>query len=362
MDFGNIHKFLSYTFITVLTLIFLFCLGDFITLKVIGKNVSPFVGLNDPKGRVIKPYVMFGGAPHASIEIFGGEQLNELGYRGPFPEKTKKADEFRIFLLGSSAVMLGSPSLSSLLQDIFKNAGHENVKIYNFGSISSETGQSLARILYEMYDLKPDLIVMYEGGNDIMDRFLVDPRPGYPYNFVVYEKNPLLVSNHIEDYPLFSLMAMKSVIFRFKAKNFIKKNILKINQLRKEVGFGSEQWKNTIVESYLTNTQKAKVLSEAIGSGYLAIFQPLLCTKEIFTEQEKNYLQTDTKNYCLEMIHKMRQEIKDLQSNNFPILDYSEVFDQRNDQIFEDYIHIVDDANKIIAQKMYEDIQSINRE
>ena len=49
------------------------------------------------------------------------------------------------------------------------------MEVYNFGAASSGSGQGLARILYEVVDLDPNLIIMYNGANDFEHPFFGDP-------------------------------------------------------------------------------------------------------------------------------------------------------------------------------------------
>ena len=344
-------------FISIILFLALFIIAEAITSRIKENDKFSFDGFNSPQTRKIKPYVMFGGAPNGTVQLIPNERLNALGYRGELPEKLKKLGEYRIFILGGSTVMLGAPALPQLLQNIFNKNGFTSVKVFNFGSISSETGQSLARILYEIYDYQPNFIVMYEGGNDIMDRFLFDPRPGYPYNFIVYEKNPLLAANNYSEYPILSLIALKSVFARSIAQEAIMKDILKLDKLQKEVSFNSENWKMDVINSYFKNIQKGEVLSKSLGAGFLGIFQPLLCTKKHFTAEEKKHLSEKSEQYCIDMVKRFRKEIINLQNNDNSIIDYSDMFDESRDWIYIDYIHFRNsNINSMIAERLYKDI------
>ena len=152
-----------------------------------------------------RPYVMFSGEPAA-------RGLNELGYPGAAPSIDKAPDEYRIFFLGGSTVVAGDPPLSDLVQRRFERQGLRKVRIYNFGVVSSVSSMELAKILFEIADLHPDMVVMYNGGNDLLHVFAWDPRPGYPFNFVVYENNLLL--HEVGDYPGLALLAHESAILR----------------------------------------------------------------------------------------------------------------------------------------------------
>lgn len=349
---GSIDRILGRIALFCIFVVSLFLIAEAIFSRISGK-VDVY---NDPQTKVIKPYVMFGGVPYGNV-VGWKEPLNGLGYRGPLPENDKSPGEYRIFVLGGSTVMAGTPPIPELLEDIFHLNGHKNVRVFNFGCMSSGSGQSLARILYEVYDLQPDLIIMYEGGNDIMDRyFFGDPRPGYPYNFVVYEKNPLLMANNTTQ-SLFSLLALRSAIVRAVALDFISKRTLQIEQLRKSTGFGSEEWKSKIVQSYIGNIKKGAKLSAAVDAKFMAVFQPMLCTKRSLAGEEKAYLTKEAQDYCLEMVHRVRKEMNEHQSLGLPVRDYSALFDANEEKVFGDYIHFENSSySQAVAGRMYQDI------
>lgn len=156
-----------------------------------------------------EPYTMFKGKRNS--KILPEESLNELGYRGSAPSATKGINEYRIIILGGSTVFAGEPPITTLLQQQFEANGLSNIRIYNFGVVSSVSSQELARILFETVDLKPDLIAMYNGANDIWQNHLYDPRPGYPFNFIAYELNPLLESD-VRSYPAITLFFMEAIL------------------------------------------------------------------------------------------------------------------------------------------------------
>jgi len=153
--------------------------------------------------RYPKPYVMFGGKPNANL-------YNQMCYRGDFPVSPKPADEYRVFMLGGSTVLNGSSPLPALLENKFSQHGLSYVKVYNFGVVASVSNMEIARIVIEISELQPDLIIMYNGGNDIIMPWYYEPRPGYPCNFIAYEANPILESD-VNKYPNLPLSYMEAI-------------------------------------------------------------------------------------------------------------------------------------------------------
>ncbi|MEO1994087.1 MAG: hypothetical protein ABGZ17_02295 [Planctomycetaceae bacterium] len=114
-----------------------------------------------------------------------------MGYRGAAPFPNEEADEFRICFLGGSTVVNGTPPIGELVANLFAERNYPRVRVYNFGGVSSVSPMELVKIVTEISSYRPDMIVMYNDGNDFLTPFSRDPRPGYPFNFLVCENHQL---------------------------------------------------------------------------------------------------------------------------------------------------------------------------
>ena len=122
--------------------------------------------LGEDIGRFPKPYVMFGGQPNGRSA--GGAQ-------------TKAPDEVRVIVVGGSAVLHGSApdqTIPGHLATLLRPAGFHRTTVYNFGSLSYVSGQELALLLHTVVDYQPEVVVVYDGGNDLYLPYVADPRPG----------------------------------------------------------------------------------------------------------------------------------------------------------------------------------------
>lgn len=311
--------------------------------------VSPIDQLfGKPELFVPKPYVMYGGKPNY-------EKLNELGYVEEAPLKDKPTDEFSIFLLGGSTVYAGNPTISKLLENTFHNNGHTNVKCYNWGIPASTSGMELARIVYEIYDYKPDLVVMYNGGNDLMINLWADPRPGFPFNYFIYENNPLLEKD-VAQYPMVNLLLYESKLLRHLFPAYFIKVFTNYNQTRKNVSWGEEKWKDEIIRTYINNVTKADKISKSFNSDFIVFFQPLVYFKDILTSQEKQIIaKTGLQPYITEMRSKLFDQM-DPNKDSLNMIDLSNMFDTYSKQIFIDDIHTLQTSKTIIAQELFKQL------
>lgn len=281
------------------------------------------------------PYIMFKGSP----EDF---RYNNLGYRGPVPLK-EKDDTFRIFVLGGSSVAVGRPPFSEELEKIFHKEGYEKIRVFNFGAVSSMFGQDVARILYEVVDFHPNLIVIYGGFNDLNHLWYADPRPGYPYNFFVYEKSfPLNLK--------FSLWGLlyKIPLLRLYFNDFLFNQATDIDKLRKQVGHGSEDWKKQTADAAWNYINKAKKLSSAYDFHLLVVFQAVFYGKK--TRHLNEDLHPNSENWNQLFHYFLNSPLRDPEISFF---DRSGLFDDISEHVFVDEVHIKQEYRINVAQELF---------
>ncbi len=100
---------------------------------------------------------------------------NALGYRGPEVAIPKPAGDFRIVALGGSTTYGISTSwedaypaqLQNLLRDEY---GYTNVEVVNAGLSGYNSWDILANFEFRVSELEPDMIIFYEGINDVPSR------------------------------------------------------------------------------------------------------------------------------------------------------------------------------------------------
>lgn len=306
-----------------------------------------------------RPYMMFGGTPGAEFEYEDAagklqtERLNSLGYRGPEPVMPKPAGEYRIFVLGGSTVFLGDPPIPASLEAALQQAGLPQVRVYNFGVISSVSSMELAQIVFEVSELAPDLIVMYNGGNDILGPYRHDPRPGYPFNFLVYENNPLVESN-VRSYPALALLAYGSNLARYFFPDYFLARFSSFEEMRARADYGSERWREEIAGTYVNNLVKGDQVAQAFGADFIAFAQPLLYFKPSPAPEEADLAGNEARrDHCNDVRQRIRDRIeRDGLNRTVKIVDLSAIYDDTAEWVFTDSIHIRQEAQPVIVQAM----------
>jgi lysophospholipase L1-like esterase len=114
------------------------------------------------------PYVSYVASPD-----FDGH--NRLGYRGADIEIPKPDGIFRIVSLGGSTTYSSSTSWEDAypaqLQNILRDQyGYDNVEVVNGGVPGYTSWDVLANVVFRTRELEPDMLLIYDGINDIQPR------------------------------------------------------------------------------------------------------------------------------------------------------------------------------------------------
>jgi lysophospholipase L1-like esterase len=116
----------------------------------------------------------------------GKAHINSLGFRGPEFDKEKNTDTYRIVALGSSTTYgiynAFDETYPYQLEQQLKSIASGPVEVINAGLVSATTMESLIRFYSKVLELKPDMILIYEGFNDLVPRVFDNFRTDY-YHF-----------------------------------------------------------------------------------------------------------------------------------------------------------------------------------
>ena len=245
---------------------------------------------NDRPWREPRPYFMFGGPtkgqavnllPAMDEGVGRAIRLNAEGFRTREIVTPKPADEVRIFFVGGSTV-IGGYEVETTIPGVVETHLHANglpqARTYNFGVLSFVSGQELALFVHRLIDLKPDLVIAYDGGNDLYEPWVYDPRPGYPFNFVTEEEAMTGLANREGDAKTFASLARDSALLQalLGTTDWFNRMTIRLDRLRGEVGYGSAQWKQAVVNAYVRNIATMCHFARGSRTLFAAYFQPLL--------------------------------------------------------------------------------------
>ena len=253
---------------------------------------------------------------------------------------------------------MGNPAIPRLLQYQFEKNNISDVKAYNFGVVSSVTSMELARLVFEVINYEPDLIISYSGFNDINEPFLADPRPGYPFNYFISEANPILDSN-ISEYPFIPLMAYSSHLLRHFASSYFLKQFSDIHKVQKETGWRSQAWMRQIADVYIQNMIKSQKIAGAFNADFVAFFQPCLYFKDHISDEEKKFVTPGMVKDSLTLREMILNRFKESRKKTkLNLIDLSDMFDHNHKTVYKDRVHVWHTYRPTIAAEIYRHINA----
>ena len=127
----------------------------------------------------------------------GNNRHNSLGFRGAEIALEKPENVYRIATLGGSTtygefVPDYTDSYPHQLEDYLRQNGYSQAEVVNAGIPAYSSYQSLINLTYRVLPLEPDLLIFYQGYNDIHTRFV------YPYSNYVGD-NSGFIAPYVSD-------------------------------------------------------------------------------------------------------------------------------------------------------------------
>lgn len=295
--------------------------------------------------------------------------INSDGFRGK--EIDFQNIPYKIFFLGGSTAFgevssSDNTTITSFLEKKFQNTGID-IKIINAGIPSATSVDEVYYIENYILDFKPDLIITYDGWNDIhwIDRIKLN---------ISYEefssKNAYKNMETISSKNFYSIS--KPIFYFFEEMNYktglvvglsLFKFVDNLNNLQEtDLKISAEQL-SKIENNIITNWSKICKLGESNEFKVINILQPMLGTSDrIFHYKENQIIDSDLgldsdylKNINIESISS-----KSTCVNVYDLRNALDGFD--NIEIYFDNGHMADSGNEIIAENIFEKIFSIVKE
>jgi lysophospholipase L1-like esterase len=292
--------------------------------------------------------------------------------------KAKPAGQLRIAVLGGSLVQLASTfdttlpgSLRILLRKAYPG---RDIEVINAGIQSSVSRQSIVQLLLTVVDYHPDMVILYDGGNDLGLPLTYESRPNFPYNFQTMEEAWDLYRQEREE-SLPKLLLHRSHLYRLLSPRFGKSqtklaptadapfagsNAVPASRIVQDREFVSGH-----VAAYLSNWRKLIELSAAYH------FTPVCIESAVAGLDESYSVPLMMKSFrldrasALEWVQAFRvlygetaRQIGELQKEHREVilLDLSR-FLEPPEKYYWDLGHVYDEANMVIAERIYGEIK-----
>jgi lysophospholipase L1-like esterase len=307
-----------------------------------------------------------------------GFRISSPGYRLP---QQKPAGQLRIAVLGGSLVQLASTfettlpgSLKTLLDRRYPG---RDIEVINAGIQSSVSRQSLVQLVTTVVDYHPDIVVLYDGGNDIGLPLTYESRPNFPYNFQTMEEAwDLYREEHRA--PLWRIALDRSYLFRLiearlhpGATKFVPtadEPLAGTNAVPARRVISDKTFVDTHIAAYLSNWRKLVELSRAYH------YQPVCILSPADAELDPNYavprmmttfhLDRETARQWVKAITVMYDEagveIETLRAAYPEALFLNLAHDLTPpEKYFWDLAHVYDETNMLLAQQIYGKIRPV---
>ena len=275
------------------------------------------------------PYVM-----HVSKQIANSSPYNRR-YK---PDKTifkgVEDSELRVAFFAGSTGILGEPSLTKTIENELSKKMGKKCFVANFSAMSGNSKQHTHMLLEYLDTFKPDVVVFYNGFNELIDIFTADRRPGYPYN-----------QFYIEQPEWKKALIKYSAIFGELEEHFWL--LTRKKELSEQINFLSYNWMNETIDTYLNSLEKAKKIVEngLVESTniktpvFIGVFQPF---KQPFAEGAEYYKESSY------IVQKVREKLVEYDY----LFDFHDAYNDLNEEVWTDFCHVQGEAHSVMAEKI----------
>jgi len=282
---------------------------------------------------------------------FATININNDGFRGNEIDSINEFDSFRIMMIGGSALFgagmsMDDETIPNQLNKIIHET-HSNVEVINAGIPGITSFQELYHIKNKLINFNPDMIIIYDGANDVTYKMITDPviltdddKKSQLKDFQVYFKAPVIFYRYVV-YPIINLQSSVE-----STNIFISPNKQYDDEVSRQIAF---LWEKRMTEfckiSNEKNIQSIVIIQPTLAHGKkeLSNFEKTLWTKNIHFEKTFDYLIQKSENL----------------TDCTMVRNFSDIFENVDDGIYFDNVHLNNEGNKIVANKIYNEIKDL---
>lgn len=250
-------------------------------------------------------------------------------------------DSQKIWFFGGSTAVgylnRDSRTIASLLSKNLCEHGF-NINITNYGAQGYQNTQELIKFfLLLKKEQKPDLVIFYDGFNDIYSVSQTG-EVDLPLNI----ENRYLEFNSRDNFNIVRPLIKKSYTMKFLQRYIIKPK-------GKTITFNAEEKSTEIVNNYIKNDEIIKAIATKYNIKVLHFWQPTLFDRKKFFGQE-GYIEQTSDKKLKELTLLTSEKIK---YHNEKILILSNVFTEDHPfMVYNDFVHTDETGNDIIANEI----------
>ena len=364
-------------FYIIMGLIFLFLIGE-VTVRIFDKEDYLAGIYSEINSTYPYPYRVYGTEPFYRSDALN---TNSIGLRGK-KEYEPETDKYRVIILGGSAVF-GYGAISSDENTIPANLEKllnekiegEKFEVINAGQGFYESTSELMFYLTDLLQLKPNLVILLDGFNDVTHSLILREEIGYPVIYPHWKSKLLTLTSKeitIDDIgrPIYKIMRksklLNKLILEYFAFMYNKRLYGDVLEKKEEIKYPSNF---PAMDKYLDNIQVFSEINSVRQIKTLVLMQPTIFLKEVLSKKEQQYLESNLntspytqKETIFSMYQYANEKLEDLAKKN-DFLYYDNINDLLKDEpseMFSDYAHFTDKGSEIVAQKVLDIINNQN--
>jgi hypothetical protein len=284
---------------------------------------------------VLRPYLMF-----AEPDKNHGGDLNSQGFPGDALPAIKSKHELRVAVLGGSAVWSGrtETSIAAHLEKCLRaRYPFEDVKVINWGRQSYISMQELILLQRNVLPLNFDVVIIYDGYNDIWVPMYAEPEVGMPYLFTNLKHRSQIDFINVKYMAYY--LASKSSIVHCAVKPRLDERPKPSFDLAK------------CIEEYRRNLFQMALLAKGYGTRIVFCVQPYIGRKRL-TVSEKRLVSPVFLKDMEPAYSSLVEAAKEVaESTNSLYFDTVNLFLESREDIFYDRVHISrEEGNPAVAK------------
>ena len=273
--------------------------------------------------------------------------INSDGFRGEDITKVKQDEVYRIFVVGGSTVLGNSATsdettISGWLQKFLDESNLSlEVEVINAGIGGGFSFSEKNFIQNKLIEYDPDLFIIYDGWNDITRPYSVQKEDSGDYNLATQILRNFVVENEVVKIP--GLVFKHYNSYRFSSMEVY--SVFDSQDIDKKTELWKDRWMEVCQIGLKENFEVIVALQPLVGTG-----------KKVLTSEEEIYFKKYDHENLIPNYEKYAEQLDEIGSVCSNTVDLRETFDNETKTIFHDGGHVGDYGNRIIAEKLFENV------
>jgi lysophospholipase L1-like esterase len=313
------------------------------------------------------PYVIWRRAPLTGKMI----NIDQHGIRRT-PGADCRVGAYKVFTFGGSTLWgYGAPdwgTIPAYLQADLEAPGRRPICVVNYAELGYVSTQSLIELERQLQAGNvPDLVVFYDGVNDIEAAFSDGPAGVHLYLGIVASLiNRAGPQNEVRQIPFVQWLRRSASFTLFSRLA----SIFTVHQTGsspvptnyRAQGVDTIAVSDSVVQVYLTNYRIVEALARTYGFKFLFFWQPIVCVGHKSLTKEEQVLNSDM-GPRVELVRAVYQKIERATTRYKNLYYLAQVFDEQTSQIYFDSNHVTPEGNQLVAGQMLDVIKDrLNKE